>query len=327
MSWTLQEWAGIRRLRLLGCSPRIAVLSGPASSEDRLYYSVADPDLLSHHDIAASLRRLGAAQVDILDLSTGPGWTAGLPAYDLVVVNLHGQPGEDGSIQGLLQTLGIPFVGSPVEASVIGLNKLLTKLLAQQADVRTPRFGTHGSTMGGRCPDNLCSGERIAKRLRGGSSIDMLRLGPREPPPPQADWLVEEYVDGADATVTVVEGAGDVLALPAVVLDFDHSRGHGSYDTDAKLLRPRADRARGVRPAEMGAALAECERIAATMHTAVGARHISRCDFRVRDGEAYFLEINTLPGLSAVSNCTECAHAGGLSYDDLIALVVGAALP
>jgi D-alanine-D-alanine ligase len=179
--------------------------------------------------------------------------------------------------------------------------------------------------MGRTCPDTDRSGERIAKRLRGGSSIEMLRLGPGELPPTHADWIVEEYVEGADATVTVVEGAGDALALPAVVLD--HVHGHGPYDNDAKLLRPRADRARGVRPAGMAAALAECERIAATMHTAVGARHISRCDFRVRDGEAYFLEINTLPGLSGVSNCTECAHAGGLSYDDLIALVVGAALP
>jgi D-alanine-D-alanine ligase len=62
------------------------------------------------------------------------------------------------------------------------------------------------------------------------------------------------------------------------------------------------------------------------MHVALGAAHVSRSDFVIHDGEPFFLELNTMPGLSAVSNVTECAAAAGLNYADLLALVVGAAL-
>lgn len=135
------------------------------------------------------------------------------------------------------------------------------------------------------------------------------------------EWIIEDLVAGSDVTVTVIDGQGGPLALPAVVLD----HGPGMYDAEAKM-RPRKERARGLRPAGLEQALASCEQLALRMHAALQARHISRSDFVVQGDDVYFLEINTIPGLSSGSNCMECAHAAGLSYDDLIALVVGAAL-
>ena len=70
----------------------------------------------------------------------------------------------------------------------------------------------------------------------------------------------------------------------------------------------------------------ECEHHATRMHLALGAAHLSRSDFVIHGGEPFFLELNTMPGISAVSNVTECAWAAGLTYADLLALLVGAAL-
>jgi D-alanine-D-alanine ligase len=235
-------------------------------------------------------------------------------------VNMHGEPGEDGTLQGWLRFHRIPFVGSDVEASVVGLNKHLTKLVADAAGVRTPAYHlvSDGRPVGGGRVAPLS----IRKPLRGGSSLGVARMTPADLPPVPGDWLVEEYLAGDDATVTVVD-ADRPVALPGVVL------GHLGeiYGIEAKMAAPAVGKALAARPAGLRAALADCERLAVTMHTRIGARHVSRSDFRISDGAAYFLEINTIPGLSAVSNAAECAYSAGLTYEDLVALVVGPALP
>src|SRR2546430_9099820 len=119
-------------------APRVAVLSGPVSAEDRAYYGVRPEGARSHHGLAAALSRLGAS-VRVIDMAES-GWRAELHGYDLACINLHGTPGEDGTVQGWLELSGIRYVGSGVEASAIGLNKYVTKLLAGAEGIRTAPY-------------------------------------------------------------------------------------------------------------------------------------------------------------------------------------------
>jgi D-alanine-D-alanine ligase len=319
------DWAraaALQRQRLARLAPRLAILYGAMSAEDRVYLAATPEGTRSYDDLSAALHGLGAGWVRAYDAAASADLSDDLGKADLTLLNLHGEPGEDGTLQGWLRFHGIPFAGADVEASVVGLNKHLTKLVAAAAGVRTPpyRLFSDGRPVGGGHP---LSGQRIRKPVRGGSSLGVARMAPAEEPPERGDWLVEEYLPGVDATATVVEVDGRPAALPAVVLDHTGE----IYGVDAKLAAPAVAKARAVRPAGLRAALAECERLAVTVHTSIGARHLSRSDFRISDGRAYFLEINTIPGLSAVSNVAECAYAAGLSYPDLVAVVVGAALP
>ncbi len=309
--------------RVSRAAPAVVILSGPASAEDRIYFDRTSAAARSSIDIAAGIERLGASTITMIDITETPRWYDLLEGTDLVIINLHGSPGEDGTIQGLLRTRSIPFLGSDLEASVLALNKYLTKLVARDTDVPTPRFtrALPGQPEGGAdLPDG---GDRIWKPLRGGSSLATHVLPPGvRPSEEDEEWLVEEFLDGVDVTVAVVEVEGAAAALPAVVL----RHGGRIYDLDTKVPTSRAGSAVAARPPELAQVMRKCEDHAVRMHLALGAAHVSRSDFVIHDGEPFFLELNTMPGLSAVSNVTECAAAAGLDYADLLALVVGAAL-
>ncbi len=310
--------AEAQRRRIKDAAPHVVVLYGPASEEDRAYYRRTPPAARSWHDVCAVLADLGARTVEPVDVTAGHDWTAAVRGADLVVANLHGEPGEDGAVQGQLGHFGVRFVGSGVEASVIALNKMLGKMVAGSEGVRTPAaVALVDGAVTGRWGE-LPTGEVVAKPLRGGSSLGVTRLTAGRPWPSRGSWLVERYVPGPDVTVTVVEHDGRPTSLAAVVLEHPGD----VYDADGKL----GGRARCTRPDPLLPALAECEAMATAVHTLIGARHISRSDFVVADGQPWFLEINTMPGLSRISNAAESAYAAGLGYEDLFALIVGPAL-
>ncbi len=310
-----------RREQLGRQAPHVAILYGPASSEDRAYFDRLGSAARSTHDLAGEIQRLTCAPVTLIDVSASTRWFEDLAGVDLVVVNLHGSPGEDGTVQGFLRTRGLRFVGSDVEASVLALNKGATKLLAIALGVPTPAFLVvrDSEPVIGALGAHVL---RICKPLRGGSSLDARLIAAHAAWPAEGEWLVEEYVAGEDVTVTVVEVEGRPVALPAVVLRHDHP----IYDADVKLVSDPAHKARAVRPTHLLERLRECEELAVQMHRGLGVAHVSRSDFVVGDAGSSYLETNTLPGLSALSNVTECARAGGIDYTALVALVVGAAL-
>jgi D-alanine-D-alanine ligase len=295
--------------------PTVAILVGAVSTEDQAYLSVHGRSP-SADDVRRALDKL-EAPATIIDVAAEPRWRDICAACDLVVVNMHGSPGEDGTIQAVLADRGVPFVGAGVEASVLALNKYTTKLIARDRGIATPDFRLAGS-IGPRLP-----GDRMCKPVRGGSSLGIVRLSESDHDPADGDWLVEAFVHGADATVTVVEHGSRPLALPGVVLA--HQRPY--YDATAKLSADPDLHAKALRPASLTALLTECEDMATTMHAALGARHVSRSDFVLTDDKVYFLELNTMPGLSAISNTAVCASEAGLSHEDLIALIVAPALP
>lgn len=318
MDGTLVAAAAGQRRRIAANAPSVVVLHGPASEEDRAYVRHTPAEALSWHDLRAGLRDLGARRVDAVDVTTVTDWPRTAYAADLVVPNLHGEPGEDGSVQGLLERLGVAFVGSTVEASVVGLNKSLAKLVARTGGIRTPDAVV---VQGGQIVQRLgepIDGDVVAKPLRGGSSLGVRRLAAASSWPTCGSWLLERYVHGFDVTVTVVEQDDGPTPLGAVVLEHEGD----VYDAGTKLR----SQVGAARPEHLAPALAECEAMAAAVHRLVGARHVSRSDFVVADGRPWFLEINTLPGLSRSSNAAESAYAAGLDYEDFLALVVGPAL-
>ena len=299
-------------------APTGVLLTGPASAEDRAYHTRSPERRLSHQDLHESMVRIGVAAVEIVDITRVADWHAELAGADVVVINLHGEPGEDGTVQGLLQLWGVPFLGSRLEASAVGLNKRLTKLVALAEGVPTPPYFTvHDGRRNGR---PTLPGEVICKPLRGGSSLGVHLLAAADHPlPATGEWIVEPFLRGDEVTVTVVEVDGLPIALPAIALRYDDA----FYGHEEKLGPWSVPPAPAHRPDALHAAFRCCEEFAVRMHTAVGARHVSRSDFVVpADGGPQFLEINTMPGLSATSLCAHSAYAAGLRYDDLVTLVL-----
>ena len=190
----------------------MVILSGPASAEDRIYYDRTTASGRSSADIAAELERLGASAVTMIDITENQRWYDKVDAHDLVIINLHGSPGEDGTIQGLLRSRSIRFLGSDVEASVLALNKYLTKLVARDIDVPTPRLPPRvpGTTRGCRSARSGTADLETGARRQFARHV---RLAARSAAARPQDWLVEEFLEGVDVTVAVIEVAGVAAAL------------------------------------------------------------------------------------------------------------------
>jgi len=305
-------------------NPKIVLLSGPASGEDQMYFRHAPIEKLSHSTVPEALRNVGCTNVAVVDITKDRQWTYTVATADLVIINLHGSPGEDGVIQGGLEAMGCRYLGAGVECSVVALNKYLAKLVAESLSIRTPQWTLidDGIVVAGK-------GERpeqravICKPIRGGSSIGIEMMARDTAWPATGRWLCDEFIQGTDATVTILEVRGQPIALPAISL-----RHNELYYTETAKFAKQWDC--GVlpdRPAALTSVFRECEEIALKYHRAIGARHISRSDFVLSPvGESWFLETNTLPGMSRVSNAAECAYAAGLTYEEFVALLVGAGL-
>ena len=222
----------------------------------------------------------------------------------------HGRGGEDGTIQGFLKTLGIPFLFSNVEACAVGMNKALTKALMARTSVRTPedRVVRDGEQVVFECPV-------VVKPIDGGSTIGMSVV--KEPMQlnraleiafQHADQvLVEQYIEGDEYTVGVIDEAGRSVALPVIAI---RAKG-GFFDFESKYKAGAM--AEEICPAPIPDDLARrLQSSAVTAHRAVGARHLSRSDFIVdRTGTIWFLEINMIPGLTQNSLIPKSLRASG----------------
>lgn len=299
---------------------RIAVLTGSISEEDRLYHKLTHPDSLSVHDIVEALDTIGVQDVAVVDVALEAKLSRALWQTDLAIINLHGEPGEDGSIQGFLDVAGVPYVGSRVEASVIALNKSYFALVMTANGIPIPPTAE-------LVIDDMftatCDVDVVVKPTRGGSSIGVRTVKAGVAFALKPCEVVQEFLQGVEATVTIVEdGEGNPVPLRAVALE----HGMGIFTTAAKISLPSEMRIRGTRPSSLLEALSECENLAVRAHQAIHARHISRSDFILTKDGPILLEINTQPGLSSVSLCAECARHSSLTYEDFMAIVVMAAV-
>ncbi len=252
-----------------------------------------------------------------------------LLGVDVVFIALHGAYGEDGTVQRILERLGLPYTGSGPYASALAMNKALTKEFLRPHGVLLPRhfkISRENVTDLRHIAQNiehLFGPEYIVKPIAGGSSIDTrLARGTSDLIVALAHVLdraetvlVEERIVGKEATVGVLEGyrQDPYYVLPAIEIippaSADFFDATVKYNGQTEEICPGR-----FSTTERDVLLREARRI----HKLMGLRHYSRADFIVNDQGAYFLEVNTLPGLTNESLFPKAIEAVGGTYRELV---------
>ncbi len=247
---------------------------------------------------------------------------------DVVFPVLHGENGEDGAMQGLLQMAGIPYVGPHVAASAVSMDKTLTKLVADQADIpqaawQLVRNSELQTKMDGilDAVESRFSYPVFVKPAGTGSSVGVSKASDRESLRDallQAGTydekiLVEEFINGKEVEVAVM-GNGSPVASVCGEID----SGADFYDYNAKYI---TDTSVAYIPARIPEDVAEQVRdLAVRVYSAIGCQGLSRVDFFVTHDEnrIVFNEINTLPGFTSISMYPKLFAASGVAYDQLL---------
>jgi D-alanine-D-alanine ligase len=238
---------------------------------------------------------------------------------DAALLILHGPYGEDGTVQGLLDLLDIPYQGAGVLGSAIAMNKITSKKLYQQAGLPVPRYLT---LAGKEAPDpeaivGSLGLPLVVKPACAGSSVGMTIVKKAGDLAPALDLafehdnalLVEEYIRGRELTCGVL-GNADIEALP--VIEIIPGEGHEFFDYHAKYV---AGASREICPAPIDEAVAARVReYAVAAHRALFLRGYSRTDMILSDRGLYILETNTIPGMTATSLMPQAARVAGYSF-------------
>jgi D-alanine-D-alanine ligase len=293
---------------------RIGVLCGGWSSEREI-------SLRSGANVSEALVRLGYNTVEI-DLGRNFPDQIRNARIDVAFIILHGKPGEDGTIQGFLELLGMPYTGSGVEASAIGIDKTNSKRLFEAAGIPTPPYVAINTRddlkplLKMACKD--LGFPMIIKPRYEGSSVGMeiiadekqlVEVAPRTRKQ-FGDLLLEKFINGMIATVGIL---GD-QALP--ILELVPKR-QAFYDYKAKYTKGETQ---FILPARLEKYVyARVQKLALLCHQVIGCAGFSRVDLIVEHGEdPYFLEVNTLPGMTDISDLPAQAAHVGISYDQLV---------
>jgi len=236
-------------------------------------------------------------------------------------IALHGRGGEDGTVQGLLECLGIPYTGSGVLASALAMDKKQSKWIFRAHGLPTPEFEVFTcATRGLRKLERLAF-PVVVKPTGEGSSVGMSVVGARGELPTafakafryDPEVIVEAYVPGRDLTVGVL---GEE-ALPVVEM---RPRG-GFYSYNAKYKKGKTEY---LVPAPLTVRQAtRTQELALAAHRALGCRGASRVDFRLDErGRPLLLEVNTIPGMTETSLLPKSAAAAGIGFDALVTRIL-----
>jgi D-alanine-D-alanine ligase len=300
---------------------KVAVLMGGASAE-------RDVSLMSGGGVLTALQSQGIdahpfdpAERDLVELKR--------EGFQRCFIALHGRHGEDGTVQGALELLGIPYTGSGVMASAIGMDKVMTKRVWQTFGLPTPRSLTLDAAQQTKerlrtVPDELGL-PLIVKAPHEGSSIGVVKVNGysdmqgavAEAMKYDSVVLIEEFVSGDELTCPILDNA----ALPVVKIVAPE----GKYDYQNKYF---TDDVKYLVPSGLPAAEEkEIQRLAVEAFNAIGCRGWARADFMVRatDRKPYLLEINTSPGMTSHSLVPKSAAAAGIGYEALCVQILSLA--
>ncbi len=306
-------------------SPHVAVLTGGMSLEREVSLRSGTRIASALAERGTSVERIDVAR-DLVDRLEGG-------RFDLAVLALHGAAGEDGTIQSVLDLLGLPFSGSGALASALAWNKPIAQGVYARAGLRIPDRVTlsqlafrelGASAVVDRVAETLGL-PLVVKPATGGSSLGLTIVTEASGLPAAivaalsyADAaLIERFIVGTEVAVTVLDGR----ALPPVEIAPKGDR----YDFAARYTAGATD---FHVPARIPAgAAAACERAALTAGEAAGARHLYRADMIVdAGGTPWFLEIDTCPGMTETSLAPMAADAAGIAFPDLCRTLVDLAL-
>ncbi len=274
--------------------------------------------------VAQALTEAGY-RVTLLDVDRTIAARLAAAQPDAVFLALHGRMGEDGTIQGLLEYLAIPYSGSGVLASALALDKLRSKQVFTAAGIPTPPWLV--AERGGPVPAPA-SYPVVVKPILEGSSIGMSLVRSAAELPAalerafacDATLLLEEYQAGREITVSII-GNRRLRALPAVEVVPDS----GFFDYEAKYTKGKTQYIVPARLTDDEAAAAAA--VAQAAYRALGCRGLARVDVIVRAGNRpTVLEVNTLPGMTATSLVPKAAAAAGITFAQLLEDVLVLAL-
>lgn len=327
LSFKQKLWEYLPQLRL----KRIGILDGPLSEEDRIYNITARPSDLEIPAIKNSFDNLRLSY-DIID-PTQDGWLEKIISCDPIFINVHGEFGEDGRFQSLLDILGKHYIGSDAETSAIGMSKPLFKNIVSNLGFSTPRFfwsQWENTPLVTKVEDMTFP--VMAKPVYGGCSMGIEKLQTlqeykqfeMQPVNRSTNYFYEEFIEGRFLTVSVLEADGQVLALPPLEVI---TKG-GFYDETAKKDPDEVQLAVYTYPSdEFCKESGLLRKTASDIFKAVAARNYARLDFIVSpDNKFWLLEINTVPGVSSAGNFPASAAQIGLTYDEVTIALLKAAL-
>ena len=273
--------------------------------------------------ISTSLRRLN---YEVIDVDVGKDIVTKLESVkpDIAIVALHGQYGEDGCIQGLLEIMNIPYSGSGVLGSSVGMDKSVCKMVAGDLGLTLPKNIVYKK---GDSKNNLkvdFGYPVVVKPSREGSTINVSIIHKESELESAVDVafksdnkiLIEEYIKGVEVTVGVVNGKA--LTVLEVVPE------SGFYDFESKYTKGKTEY---IVPARIDENVAkQIQNDALKIYNAVDCSGIARIDFIVADNNKnYFLEINTMPGMTELSLVPKAANHDGVTFDQLVEELVNSA--
>jgi D-alanine-D-alanine ligase len=308
---------------------RIAVLAGGSSFERQV-------SLRSGARVEDALERLGH---EVIAIDAGQDLIRRLrdERPDAAFVAMHGRDGEDGTIQELLEILGLPYTGSGVPACARAMDKVLTKHLLNEHDVPTPEFFAFNQTAFrelGAADALPAIEERLAfpivvKPSSQGSALGIKFARTTADVPAalvsafsyDAKVLLERHIDGRDLAVSVLDGADGPEALPVVEAV---PIGGGDYDFQARYEIGRTE---FICPADLPEGVTErAQELALQTYELLGCFGFGRVDLMLdAAGDLYVLEANPIPGLTETSLLPQAAEAAGITFDDLVGRILQSA--
>ena len=296
---------------------KIGIMYGGTSAEREV-------SLSSGKAVLSACKLLGH---EVISLDPQDGMSTLIPSIksvDVIFNGLHGGDGENGVIAGFLRSLGVRYTGSGNEASAICMDKRLSKVLVFRKNILTPDWVS--LAMEDDVPkDNDLGYPLVVKPNSQGSTIGLTKVSsPSELNDAvilarkyDSIVLMESFVAGREITVSII---GD-KAYPIVEI----LPSHDLYDYECKYTKGMTNY---FCPAEIdGSVTLEIQEIAVRIHKLLGCRHYSRVDFRLdKNNKAWFLEVNTLPGMTETSNVPKSAKVAGMDFPELIQTIIDEAL-
>ena len=296
---------------------KIAVLCGGLSSEREV-------SIRSGKNVYEALKRLGYKNAELIDVDKNIGKTLIDKGIKVAYNALHGKYGEDGCIQGTLELLGIEYTGCGVFSSATCINKEYTKTVLKKYNLPLIKsvFVKKGENVKEAVKD--LKYPLMLKPVCEGSSIGMYKVNKPEELEElynksakcNQDILIEEFLVGICATVGVLDNNGETFATEILELRPKNEW----YDYEAKYTKGMTE---FILPAELSEEMTKSvKEKAIEAYKACGCSGVSRVDFLISEGIPYILEINTSPGMTDTSDLPAQAAVMGISYDDLVLMIL-----
>nr|AIA15885.1 D-alanine--D-alanine ligase [uncultured bacterium] len=308
---------------------RIGVLYGGLSNEREV-------SLRSGSNCHAALKRLGYENAELIDVGHDIAIVLQQKKIEIAFLALHGKYGEDGTMQGLLEFMQIPYTGSGVLASALALSKPLTKAVLKAQGLpsaETIVIDQHDAKNFRQMIGDIKWAPAMVKPLSEGSSVGVSKVDDssalvatvEETITKYGGAIVEKYIKGQEITVGVLEELGaskngkGIFALP--ILELRPKSKAGFYDYEAKYTKGMTE---FVLPAELSPEVtALAQDLAIKTFRALQCCGYARVDMMVdASGQPFVLEVNTLPGMTDTSDLPAMCEEYGISYDELVERIV-----